>query len=90
MKTKKINLTETKTKIEDEIIDDDKEKELIEYFEYFDKEKKGYISADYLKDIMMNQGDKLTEEEANEMINEVGVDEKGFIDYRKLVKKLLQ
>ena len=87
MKTKKINLTETKTKIEDEIIDDDKEKELIEYF---DKEKKGYISADYLKDIMMNQGDKLTEEEANEMINEVGVDEKGFIDYRKLVKKLLQ
>ncbi len=39
---------------------------------------------------MMNVGDKLTEEEANEMINEVDIDEKGFIDYRKLAKKLLQ
>lgn len=38
----------------------------------------------------MNEGDKLTEEEANEMINEVDIDEKGFIDYRKLVKKILQ
>ena len=39
---------------------DDKEKDLIECFEIFDEDGDGYISASKLKDVMMNQGDKLT------------------------------
>ena len=47
----------------------------------FDKENKGYIEANELRRIMTTRGEKLSEEEADEMINEADKDGDGLIDY---------
>ena len=67
----------------------DEEEELVECFKIFDENGDGFISAAELKHQMMTQGDKLTEEEANDMINEANVDKNGLINYREFVKILL-
>ena len=68
----------------------DEEKELIEAFETFDENKTGFVSESELKHAMMTLGDKLTEEEADEMIEEAKPDKNGLINYREFVKILLK
>lgn len=57
------------------------ETEIREAFKVFDKEGKGFISATYLRYIMTNLGDKLPDEEVDEMIFEVDKDGDGEIRY---------
>ena len=76
-----------KEKGNDEI--NDEVKELIECFETFDEDKDGFIPADELKHAMMNMGDRLTKEEADEMIREAKPNEKGLINYREFAKFIL-
>ena len=82
-----LNRAENKEKGNDEI--NDEVKGLIECFEVFDENKDGFISADDLKHAMMNMGDRLTEEEADEMIREAKPNEKGLINYREFAKFIL-
>ena len=56
--------------------------QLINAFQFLDKGKTGSISSKELKHWLMVVGDKLTENEANDLIK--GYDNKGVIDYRIL------
>jgi calmodulin len=51
--------------------DTDSAEEIKEAFKVFDKDGNGYISAAELRHIMTNLGEKLTDEEVDEMIREV-------------------
>ena len=64
-----------------DIDDEDHERALREAFKMFDRDGNGYIDADELRLCMMNLGEKLTQEEVEEMIREVDVDFDGRMDY---------
>ncbi|KAJ8308440.1 hypothetical protein KUTeg_013314 [Tegillarca granosa] len=53
----------------------DSEEELREAFKVFDKDGNGFISAAELRHVMTNLGEKLTDEEVDEMIREADLDE---------------
>jgi len=53
--------------------DTDTEEELIEAFKVFDRDGNGFISAAELRHVMCNLGEKLTDEEVDEMIREADV-----------------
>merc|ERR1712019_332715 len=50
--------------------DTDTEEELIEAFKIFDRDGSGFIDAAALRHVMSNLGEKLTDEELDEMIQE--------------------
>ncbi|KRX88756.1 Calmodulin-1 [Trichinella pseudospiralis] len=58
--------------------DSDSEQELKEAFQVFDKDKDGFISAAELHYVMTNLGEKLTDEEVQEMIREADLDGDGL------------
>ena len=59
----------------------DVENDIREAFKVFDKENKGYITASELRHIMTNLGEKLSDDEADEMLMEADRDGDGQIDY---------
>ncbi|KXN66162.1 calmodulin [Conidiobolus coronatus NRRL 28638] len=67
----------------------DSEEEIREAFKVFDKDGNGYISAAELRHVMTNLGEKLTDEEADEMIREADVDGDGQINYDEFVKMMM-
>ena len=60
----------------------DSEEEIREAFRVFDKDGNGYISAAELRHVMINLGEKLTDEEVEEMIREADTDGDGQVDYK--------
>ncbi|CAF4809578.1 unnamed protein product, partial [Rotaria magnacalcarata] len=54
--------------------DTDSEEEIREAFRVFDKDGNGYISVDELRNVMTSLGEKLTDEEVNQMIREADTD----------------
>merc|ERR1719188_2394336 len=69
--------------------DTDTEEELIEAFKVFDRDCDGFISAAELRHVMTNLGEKLTDEEVDEMIREADVDGDGQINYEEFVKMMM-
>eukprot|EP01018_Ginkgo_biloba_P008250 Gb_30717 [translate_table: standard] len=69
--------------------DTDSEEELKEAFKVFDKDQNGFISAAELRHVMTNLGEKLTDEEVDEMIREADVDGDGQVNYEEFVKMML-
>ena len=69
--------------------DTDSEEELKEAFRVFDKDQNGFISAAELRHVMTNLGEKLTDEEVDEMIREADVDGDGQINYEEFVKVMI-
>merc|ERR1712139_335703 len=65
--------------------DTDTEEELIEAFKIFDRDGSGYISAAELRHVMSNLGEKITDEEMDEMVGESVVDSNGNINYEDFV-----
>lgn len=53
--------------------DTESEEEIREAFKVFDKDGNGYISSAELRHVMTNLGEKLTDEEVDEMIREADV-----------------
>ena len=68
--------------------DTDSEEELKEAFKVFDKDGNGFISAAELRHVMTNLGEKLTDEEVDEMIREADVDGDGQVNYDEFVKMM--
>jgi calmodulin len=69
--------------------DTDSEEEILEAFKVFDKDGNGFISAAELRHIMTNLGEKLTDEEVDEMIREADIDGDGQINYEEFVKMMM-
>ncbi|KAJ2492721.1 hypothetical protein IWW37_001167 [Coemansia sp. RSA 2050] len=68
--------------------DNNEEEELKEAFRVFDKDDNGFISAAELRHALTNLGEKLTQEEVDEMIQEADVNGDGQIDYDEFVKMM--
>ncbi|XP_069110890.1 uncharacterized protein [Argopecten irradians] len=64
--------------------------ELLEAFRVFDKDGNGFINAKELRHVMISLGEKLTEEEVDEMIKEADQDGNEQIDYGEFVSMILQ
>ena len=70
--------------------DTDSEEEIVEAaFKVFDKDGNGFISAAELRHVMTNLGEKLTDEEVDEMIREADVDGDGQVNYDEFVKMMM-
>ena len=69
--------------------DVDSEEELKEAFRVFDKDQTGFISAQELRHVMTNLGEKLSDEEVDEMIRQVDVDRDEQINYEEFVKVMM-
>ena len=67
----------------------DTEEEIVEAFKVFDKDGNGYISAAELRHVMTNLGEKLTDDECDEMIREADIDGDGQINYHEFVKLMM-
>ncbi|CAE6435002.1 unnamed protein product, partial [Rhizoctonia solani] len=67
--------------------DTDSEEEIKEAFKVFDKDGNGYISAAELRHVMTNLGEKLSDNEVDEMIREADVDGDGQINYEGEVRE---
>lgn len=65
--------------------DTDTEEEMKEAFKVFDRDNNGFISAQELRLVMANLGEKLTDEEVEEMIKEADMNGDGQVDYSEFV-----
>ncbi|CAA6662748.1 unnamed protein product [Spirodela intermedia] len=66
----------------------DAEEELKESFKVFDKDQDGFISAFELRTVMASLGEKLTDEEVEQMIREADVDGDGKVNYEEFVRMM--
>ncbi len=69
--------------------DQDIEEELLEAFKIFDRDGNGSISAAELRYAMMNLGEKLTDEEVNDMILEADINSDGQIDFEEFKRMMM-
>ncbi|KAL6007280.1 hypothetical protein ACLOJK_032776 [Asimina triloba] len=67
----------------------DAEEELREAFRVFDRDQNGYISANELRHVMINLGEKLTDEEVEQMIREADMDGDGQVNYEEFVRMMM-
>jgi len=65
------------------------EEELFEAFKIFDKEGKGLIPTSEFKHCMLTLGERMTDDDVDEMIKEADPLESGFISYKEFVNKIL-
>lgn len=67
----------------------DAEEEVINAFRVFDTDCDGIISSSELRHVMTTLGDKLTDDEVNEMIKEADIDNNGLIYYEEFVRMMM-
>lgn len=72
------------------IKESDGEEELREAFRVFDKDGNGFISGSELRHVMTTLGEKLTDEEVDEMIKEADLDGDGMVNYEEFVTMMTQ
>jgi calmodulin len=72
--------TEFLTMMARKMKDTDSEEEIREAFKVFDRDNNGFISAAELRHVMTSIGEKLTDDEVDEMIREADQDGDGRID----------
>merc|ERR1711935_1073483 len=70
--------------------DENAEEEMLEAFRVFDTDGNGSITADELRQIFVNLGEKLTDEEISDMIEEADTDGDGEINYQEFVTMMFQ
>jgi calmodulin len=59
------------------------EEEIRETFRVFDRDGNGYITRDEMRCVMMNLGEKITDDECDQFIVEADVDGDGQINYEE-------
>ncbi|XP_002733157.1 calmodulin-like isoform X2 [Saccoglossus kowalevskii] len=62
------------------------DKDLNDAFKIFDTENTGFISVDELKHLMTTMGERLSEEEMDEMVADANADSEGKVNYEEFVK----
>lgn len=67
----------------------DPEEELREAFRVFDKDHDGHISKAELRHVMISLGEKLTDEEVEEMIQEADLDGDGLVNFDEFVRMMM-
>ena len=68
----------------------DLEDELIECFENFDQDKDGVITKLELKYLLLSLGEKLENEEIDEIVKEIDTSGEGKINYKDFVRLMLE
>jgi calmodulin len=86
---KKINFDEFIMLMQKRAKDSDIEEELFEAFKIFDKEGHGHIESAEFRHIMLTLGEKLSDDEVDEMIKEADPRNEGFVNYKEFVKLML-
>ena len=84
-----IDFPEFLTMMSRKMKDTDAEEEIRNAFQVFDKNLDGFITPAELRHIMTNLGEKLTDEEVDEMIREADLDGDGQINYEEVVKMMM-
>lgn len=67
----------------------DPEEQYLEAFRVFDQDGNGFISPRELQSVMCNLGEKLSEEEIKDMIQEADQDKDGQVNYAEFVKVMI-
>ncbi|KAL3874509.1 hypothetical protein ACJMK2_037518 [Sinanodonta woodiana] len=62
------------------------ETEMLDTFKVFDKDGNGLISAAELRHVMINLGEKLTDEEVDDMIKAADINGDGMVDYHEFLR----
>lgn len=88
-KNSSISFDEFVTLMSDKMRGVETEQEVRDAFRVFDVNGNGFISADELRHVATNLGEKLTEEEANEMIRSAKVDGDGLINYNDFINMMI-
>ncbi|CAG59217.1 uncharacterized protein GVI51_F07051 [Nakaseomyces glabratus] len=70
----------TKGKLED----------FVKAFQVFDKDNTGKVSVGDLRYMLTGLGEKLTDEEVDELLKGIEVDSEGQIDYKKFIEDVLR
>lgn len=84
-----INFSEFVALMEEKMKTVDTEEDVRDAFRVFDVNGNGQISAHELRHVATNLGEKLTEEEANEMIRVADSDGDGLIDYKDFINMMI-
>lgn len=64
-------------------------KDVIEAFKVFDTNNTGMISAAELKRILTSMGEKLSEEEVDDLLTEANVDDHGMLNYHEFAQHIM-
>ncbi|EGC32524.1 hypothetical protein DICPUDRAFT_81641 [Dictyostelium purpureum] len=72
------------------VVDDFDEREIIEAFQVFDKDGKGLIGASDLRHILTNLGERLNEDQVEEMLRQAVGAGDGAINYEPFVRNMLK
>ena len=75
--------------MEKKIGDNDTEEEIKEAFRVFDKDGTGTISAAELRHVMTTLGEKLSEDEVDELLRDADTNNDGIIRYEEFVKTMM-
>ena len=59
-------------------------------FQMFDKDKSGYIDAKEIRTVTTTLGEKLTDKEVEEFMQEADIDGDGRLSYNEFVNMMLQ
>jgi len=69
--------------------DVDDEDDLCKAFEPFDRDNNGFVHASEFRHLMTTMGQTMPEEEVDKMIQEIGCDAEGRIDYMEFIRMCL-
>ena len=64
------------------------QEDIIEVFKIFDRDGNGFISAGELRHVLNNLDEPVTDDEANEIIEEADTDGDGQINYEEFVRMI--
>lgn len=71
------------------MIEGDREEDLVEPFRVFDTDRTGFISPAELRHVLATLGEKLTDEELDEITREADPKDEGQINYEEFVRIML-
>ena len=69
--------------------DKDTEEEIRNAFRVFDKDGNGYISPAELRQVMLNLGERLSDEVIDEMVQDADIDGDGQVNYEEFVTMMM-